>query len=50
MTLNKHFEYLSTSPEKRKAITETDAPGEFQSLLDEETYPFVLMENYMVSI
>lgn len=50
MTLTKHFEYLSTSTDKKKPISETEAPGEYAQLLEETEYPFVLSENYMVAV
>lgn len=56
-TLSSHFAYLaaydSSNPGKKKKKQDTqmvEAPGEYQQLLDEEQFAFVLMEQYMVAL
>lgn len=57
-TLQSHYAYLETynqsgksKPNKKKAseANAADAPGEYAQLLEEEQFPFVLTEQYMVA-
>ena len=63
-TLNSHYAYLAgaegsgpsarrNGAKKKKSSSSnqnTEAPGEYAQLLEEEQFPFVLMEQYMVTL
>lgn len=52
--LNAHFDYLAPKDKRKRGQAgggdaPGDAPGEYAALLEQEQYPFVLMEQFLVT-